>query len=264
MVGLLFLRWSPSAGDAGPGGAHLLLMATRWAWLWVAATAAWIAFTLSELTGLPVGELPAHPDRAAAVSGTDRILAEFATLWVALAIALFGARLSGAGRHRRCAAGRHGGAAAQRADRSRRTPRLPHHRGAQPRRAPGGCRDLGRWPARAGRPPAAVPRTTPAARCRRFSTAALLCVLAVGLSGVVESVVMLRTWTALWDTNRGHLIIAKTLALAVLASIGYAPPAAHRRPGRHRRLAPLLRLAAGELALMGATVGIAVVLSTTG
>jgi putative copper resistance protein D len=32
---------------------------------------------------------------------------------------------------------------------------------------------------------------------RRFSAAALLCVIAIGLSGVVESVVMLQTWTAL-------------------------------------------------------------------
>ena len=56
VVGLLFLRWFALPGDAepggaGPGGAHLLLMATRWAWLWVAATAAWIGFTMSELTG---------------------------------------------------------------------------------------------------------------------------------------------------------------------------------------------------------------------
>jgi putative copper resistance protein D len=98
----------------------------------------------------------------------------------------------------------------------------------------------------------------------RFSVTALLCVIAIGLSGVVESVVMLQTWAALWETHRGHLIIAKTLALAVLAAVGYL----HRRrtvgPAGTGRLAPLLRLAAGELAIMGATIGIAVVLSTTG
>jgi hypothetical protein len=53
VVGLLFLRWSAFPGGAGPGGAHLLLMANRWARLWAAATVAWVAFTMSELTGNP-------------------------------------------------------------------------------------------------------------------------------------------------------------------------------------------------------------------
>jgi hypothetical protein len=56
----------------------------------------------------------------------------------------------------------------------------------------------------------------------RFSAAALMCMLAVGSAGIVEGVVTLRTWTALWDSDRGHPILAKTVALAVLAAIGYA------------------------------------------
>ena len=97
----------------------------------------------------------------------------------------------------------------------------------------------------------------------RFSTAALVCVLAVGLSGVLESAVMLEGWAALLGTDRGHLIVAKTVAFVLLAGFGYW----HRRrtvpAARTWRLQPLLRLAAGELLLMGATVGIAVVLSIT-
>ena len=69
------------------------------------------------------------------------------------------------------------------------------------------------------------------------------------------------SWDALWHNSRGQLIIAKTIALAVLATIGYWH---RRRPSRGRRsAAPLLRLADGELVLMGAVLRVAVVLSTT-
>ena len=61
----------------------------------------------------------------------------------------------------------------------------------------------------------------------------------------------------------GLLIIAKSVALAVLAAIGYL----HRRrtlgPAASGRLLPLLGLAAGELIIMSATIGIAVALSST-
>jgi hypothetical protein len=50
----------------------------------------------------------------------------------------------------------------------------------------------------------------------------------------------------------------------VLASIGHLHRQRTIGPAGTGRLAPLLRLAAGELAVMGATIGIAVVLSTTG
>jgi putative copper resistance protein D len=97
----------------------------------------------------------------------------------------------------------------------------------------------------------------------RFSAAALLCVIAVGTSGLGTSVLMLDGWAQLWGSNRGQRILVKTVALGALAAFG----------ARHRlrtvgeacsgRLLPLLRLGAIELALMGATIGIAVVLSTT-
>src|SRR6478609_4684952 len=100
---------------------------------------------------MPVVELLGRTDLLPEVAGTDRILAQLATLWVGGLLAL-----------------------------------VVH---------------LRRFPDELRR---AVPR---------FSAAALLCVIAVGLSGIVESVVTLHVWDALSTTERGHLIIAKTLAL---------------------------------------------------
>ena len=93
VVGLLFLRCAALPASTGPGGAHLLEMAARWAWIWVAGTVAWITLTVSELTGAPVDDLLRSPDLVLAAAGTDRVLAEMATLWVALAVALFVGRL---------------------------------------------------------------------------------------------------------------------------------------------------------------------------
>jgi putative copper resistance protein D len=106
--------------------------------------------------------------------------------------------------------------------------------------------------------PASLQRVVP-----RFSFAALICITAVGISGVVESAVTLDGWAELWESNRGHLMLVKVIALVVLAAVGFL----HRRhtmvSATSGRLLPLLRLAAAELALMAATVGIAVVLSVT-
>ena len=97
----------------------------------------------------------------------------------------------------------------------------------------------------------------------RFSAAALICVIAVGVSGVVESAIMLDGWAALFGTNRGQLIVAKVIALVLLGGIGWWHRQRTVAPAASGRLAPLLRLAAGEVILMGATVGVAVVLSGT-
>ena len=196
VVGLLFLRSFALHGGAGPGGAHLLLMATRWAWLWMAATAAWIAFTMSELTGIPVGELPAHPDQLLAVTGTDRILAELATLWIALAVALLGARLSGPVAT---------GGAVLLATAALLPSALTGHAGHHDSPTLAVVMLAVHLAAAAiwvGGLLALVIHLRPfpeqlQGAVRRFSTAALLCVIAIGLSGVVESIVTLQTWTAL-------------------------------------------------------------------
>ena len=91
-----------------------------------------------------------------------------------------------------------------------------------------------------------------------------MCVAAVGLSGIVLSVVMLDSVQALFETYRGQLILAKTVALAALCAIGYQHRQGTVDAASRGSLGPLLRLGAGELALMGATIGLAVVLSTTG
>jgi len=196
VVGLLFLRWFAVPGGAGPGGVHLLLMATRWAWLWTAATAAWVAFTMSELTGIPVGELPAHPAELLAVTGTDRILAELVTLWIALAVALFGARLS---------SGTVIGGAVLLATAALLPSALTGHAGHHESPTLAVVMLAVHLAAAAiwvGGLLALVIHLRPfpeqlQGAVRRFSAAALLCLIAIGLSGVVESVVMLQTWTAL-------------------------------------------------------------------
>jgi putative copper resistance protein D len=262
VVGLLFLRCLDWRGPAVGGGPHLLQMASRWAWAWVAATLLWIVFTVSELAGIPVFDLAAHSDVVVAVVSTDRVLAELATLWVGLAIALFGARLSGP-----VATGAALLLATAALLPSALTGHAAHH--DNPTIAVVALAiHLAAAAIWVGGLLALVVHLRPfqddlARIVPRFSTAALVCVAAVGLSGVLESVVMLETWTALWESDRGHLIIAKTVALIVLAAMGYLHRQRTVGPASSGRLAPLLRLAAGELVIMGVTVGIAVVLSTT-
>ncbi|TDC74555.1 bifunctional copper resistance protein CopD/cytochrome c oxidase assembly protein [Streptomyces hainanensis] len=106
---------------------------------------------------------------------------------------------------------------------------------------------------RAG-PPAAV-------AARRFSRLAGWCLVAVAASGTVNALIRLDAPARLFTTSYGALLLAKTAAIAVLALCG----AWHRRrtlpaldAGRRSAFA---RLAAVELLLMAATVGLAVGLS---
>jgi putative copper export protein len=262
VVGLIFLRAVLLSRVTEPARAHLAAITVRWAWLWAGSTLAWIAFTLSSVIGTGLGDLLGHADAVVAVSGTDRVLAECATLWVALAVALFGARLSGSAA---ISAALVISAAALLP--SALTGHAGHHASPGVAMAALGLHLVGAaiWiggllalVAHLRGFPDDVRVAVP-----RFSAAALVCALAVGVSGVLESAVMLDGWAALLSTDRGHLIVAKTLAFVLLTGVGYW----HRRrtvpAARTGCLQPLLRLAAGELLLMGATVGIAVVLSIT-
>jgi putative copper resistance protein D len=262
VVGLLFLRCVALPGPSTPATSHLLEMAARWAWLWVGSTVAWVVFTLSELIGVPVTGLLERADVLLTVAGTDRVLAELATLWVALLIALFVDRVQGVGPR---------WAVLFVATAALLPSALSGHAGhhSSPTLAMSVLAvHLAASAVWVGGLLALIVHLRPFQQelrmaLPRFSTAALLCVLAIGLSGVVESVITLDDWQALWVTERGHLILAKSVALVVLAAIGYA----HRRrtlgPAGSGRMAPLLRLAAGELLIMSGTIGIAVVLSTT-
>lgn len=99
---------------------------------------------------------------------------------------------------------------------------------------------------------------------RRFSTLALGCFAAVGVSGALNAWVRLGSIPLLWQSRYGLLVLAKLVALAVLGTFGW----------RHRRgtiaalesggaRAPFLRLAAGEVAVMAGTLGLAVALGRT-
>ncbi|GIM88425.1 cytochrome c oxidase assembly protein [Paractinoplanes toevensis] len=95
----------------------------------------------------------------------------------------------------------------------------------------------------------------------RYSRLALACFVATAVSGVVNAAVRLGAWPALWSTRYGTLVLLKVFALVLVGVIG----AAHRgrtlpglRAGRPRAF---LRLAAGELLVLGAAVGLAVALS---
>ena len=100
----------------------------------------------------------------------------------------------------------------------------------------------------------------------RFSTLALGCWVAIGLSGVVTGWLRLSQPSDLWATDYGRLLLVKLALLGVLGAFGWA----HRRRLASRLFAAttapgraLLRLAAVEVLVMGATMGVAGALSAT-
>ncbi|MGW4967681.1 cytochrome c oxidase assembly protein [Nonomuraea sp. NPDC004186] len=98
----------------------------------------------------------------------------------------------------------------------------------------------------------------------RFSTIALCCFAAVAVSGVVGAWVRLNVVSDLWQTEYGQFLLAKTAALALLGLFGWthrSRTVAHvaDRSARH----VFVRLAAGEMIVMMAAMGLAVGLSRT-
>lgn len=99
---------------------------------------------------------------------------------------------------------------------------------------------------------------------RRFSTVALWCFVAMGLSGVLNALVRL-TPAELLTTPYGQLVVAKFVALCALGALG----AGQRRRGvavlrdDPDKRAPLIRLALTEAVVFALTVGVAVGLSRT-
>ncbi|BBY52436.1 ABC transporter permease [Mycolicibacterium arabiense] len=99
---------------------------------------------------------------------------------------------------------------------------------------------------------------------RRFSAIALWCFVAMAVSGVVNALVRIRPEDLL-TSSYGGLIVAKVVALGVLAFIGWQ----HRRrsvaalaeDAESRR--PLIRLAVVEAVVFALTFGIAVALGRT-
>lgn len=99
---------------------------------------------------------------------------------------------------------------------------------------------------------------------RRFSTVALWCFVAMGLSGVLNALVRL-TPAELLTTPYGQLVVAKFVALCALGALG----AGQRRRGvavlrdDPDKRAPLIRLALTEAVVFALTFGVAVGLSRT-
>jgi cytochrome c oxidase assembly factor CtaG/putative copper export protein len=100
----------------------------------------------------------------------------------------------------------------------------------------------------------------------RFSRMALWCYVIVGLSGFANLLSRVPDPLELLTTDYGRLALAKIIAFALLGSFGYwhrertVPALADDRPGKGRAFA---RLATVEVAVMAATVGLAVALSRT-
>ena len=96
-----------------------------------------------------------------------------------------------------------------------------------------------------------------------FSTLAAACLVLVAASGAASALGRLGTDGAAWASGYGALVLVKLAALAALAGLGLR----HRRATLPRLAAgqprALLRLAAGELVVMGAALGLGVALSRT-
>ncbi len=92
----------------------------------------------------------------------------------------------------------------------------------------------------------------------RYSTMALWAFVVVGVSGVVNAGVRLRSVADVLGTGYGLLVVAKVLALVALGWFGWV-----QRRRMVRRQTGFARVAASEVLLMAATIGLAVALSRT-
>lgn len=95
----------------------------------------------------------------------------------------------------------------------------------------------------------------------RYSRLALACYVAAALSGTVNAAIRLGGWDALWTTRYGTLVLLKVLALLVVGVIAAAHRSRTLPALRGGRPWAFLRLAAGELIVLGAAIGLAVALS---
>ncbi|MGL5445667.1 MAG: cytochrome c oxidase assembly protein, partial [[Mycobacterium] stephanolepidis] len=99
---------------------------------------------------------------------------------------------------------------------------------------------------------------------RRFSTLALWCYVAIGLSGIINALIRVQL-SDLFTTRYGWLLVGKATALLVLGILGYlqrrsAITALSEEPQNRR---PLIRLAGMEAVIFAVTFGIAVGLGRT-
>ncbi|MEU2610246.1 cytochrome c oxidase assembly protein [Micromonospora sp. NPDC007271] len=95
----------------------------------------------------------------------------------------------------------------------------------------------------------------------RYSRLALGCFTAVAISGIANAAVRLGAVDQLWQSRYGWLVGGKLLALVVLGAVGAAHRSRTLPALRAGRRAAFARLAAGELVVFAATLGLSVALS---
>ena len=116
----------------------------------------------------------------------------------------------------------------------------------------------------AGKPGAAADITEPT--LRRFSSLAGFAFVLVFASGVINASIRITSWSDLFGSAYGQLVLAKTAAALVLGGIGFMhrrwviPQLGRKGSGLSSRRV-LWQLVVAELLIMGATSGIAVALS---
>jgi putative copper export protein len=248
---------------------HVVAAATRWAWLWVGATLAWLVATASELTGASVPALAFREDLFAVIGRSDHASAQVATLRVALVIALMGTRLSSRPETTALlvlgtmallpvlASAPAGGAA--HAGTAEHTVNQDLHWVAVLVLA---LQTVGTvvW---VGGLLALVLhlrtfRLHLHGAVQRFTALASASVGLIAVSGLAQNALSLEGWAAVTGSTDGQLLIAKAVGVTLLVTVGL----------RHRQRtagavvsARLLRLVLGELVLMGAVVAVALLLN---
>ena len=96
---------------------------------------------------------------------------------------------------------------------------------------------------------------------RRYSTVALLSILGLAATGVVNALIRVELGD-LFTTRYGLLVLSKTVLTVVLAAIGFV----HRRvtiPQLQRAPRLFIRVAVVEVLIMAATVGVAISMGRT-
>lgn len=234
-----------------------------WALAWATATATWAVLSLSDALAVPVLEIPSRGSVTSLVLTSQFTLAQVSTTWLAVLVALGAAGrpsvpltrallavalvalvptayVGHAGTHDNLVLG---------------LTAMSLHLVAASVWVGGLLALVVHLRGRPGLLAAALPR---------FSAIALVCVVLLTASGVVGAVTVLDGWGQLVSSGYGLLLLAKVLLLGVLVLAG----AAHRRRTVGAAVAGrpgvLLRLAVGELVVMGAVMGMAVTLSSVG
>ncbi|MEQ7007851.1 cytochrome c oxidase assembly protein [Actinopolymorpha sp. B17G11] len=263
-VGSLLLGvLAPSRGDdLDPVAARAVRSAAGWAWVWAVAAAGTLALTLSDFLGVPPGQV----DYQGTLLGFIAEVSQGRALGVVVVLTVV---LAGAARSVRTPNGAAlllilaiaaalppvlTGHSAGAANHDIATSSLIVHVVAITLWV-GGLLGLVVY-ARSSR---AVLRTA----VPRFSTVALWCFCAAAASGVVNAWVRIESVEQLVSTSYGRLVLGKVVALVALGAFGWW----HRRailPRLEREdSGAFRRFAAGEVAVMVATVALAVALART-